>query len=117
MEASAASDGGSNASRRPPVGTRWSLTSRRSRAVSATLSTERRWLKRGHTNRIRDQDRTGILVLPAKIDANADGGLTKEQGEAAFEALATELGELQELMYAAQSHAVLAVMRAWKYIG
>lgn len=53
----------------------------------------------------------GTRVSLAKIDANADGGLTKEQGEAAFEALATELGELQELMYAAQSHAVLAVMQ------
>jgi len=58
-----------------------------------------------------------IRVKPGKkvdlgaIDPNANGGLAREEGEARFAALATELGELQELLYAAQSTAVLVVLQ------
>jgi len=47
----------------------------------------------------------------AKIDAREHGGLTKEQGEAALAELAAELGELQELLYAAGTHALLVVLQ------
>jgi PPK2 family polyphosphate:nucleotide phosphotransferase len=47
----------------------------------------------------------------AAIDARADGGLGKRDGEARFEALAAELGELQELLYAAGTHALLVVLQ------
>src|SRR5262245_29956451 len=47
----------------------------------------------------------------AKIDTNADGGLAREEGEARFAELALELGELQELLYAAQTGAMLVVLQ------
>lgn len=47
----------------------------------------------------------------AAIDTRADGGLSKSEGEARFEALAAELGDLQELLYAAGSHALLVVLQ------
>jgi PPK2 family polyphosphate:nucleotide phosphotransferase len=53
----------------------------------------------------------GKQVDLSKIDPNETGGLTKEEAEATFEALAGELGELQELMYAAQSEALLIVLQ------
>jgi PPK2 family polyphosphate:nucleotide phosphotransferase len=53
----------------------------------------------------------GAKVDLAKIDPDTDGGLTREVGEAAFEPLAKELGELQELMYAAQTQSLLVVLQ------
>jgi PPK2 family polyphosphate:nucleotide phosphotransferase len=53
----------------------------------------------------------GTSVDLSTIDPDTEGGLTKSAGEAAFELLANELGELQELMYAAQQHGLLAVMQ------
>lgn len=53
----------------------------------------------------------GARVDLGAIDPDADGGLSREAGEAAFEALAQELGELQELMYAAQSQSLLVVLQ------
>src|SRR5215213_2988731 len=53
----------------------------------------------------------GSRIDLSKINPNVDHGLTKAAGEVAFDALARELGELQELMYAAQEHALLAVMQ------
>ncbi|MBA3413658.1 MAG: polyphosphate kinase 2 family protein [Chloroflexia bacterium] len=47
----------------------------------------------------------------AGIDPRADGGLGKSEGEAQFELLAAELGDLQELLYAAGSHALLVVLQ------
>jgi len=42
---------------------------------------------------------------------NADGGLDKKEGEAQLEPLLEELEELQELMWGAQTHALLAVLQ------
>jgi PPK2 family polyphosphate:nucleotide phosphotransferase len=53
----------------------------------------------------------GEPVDLAKIETKTDGGLTREDGEAQFAALAAELGELQELLYAAQTEAVLIVLQ------
>jgi PPK2 family polyphosphate:nucleotide phosphotransferase len=53
----------------------------------------------------------GARVDLAAIDPEADGGLTREAGEAAFDRLAEELGDLQELMYAAQTQSLLVVMQ------
>jgi PPK2 family polyphosphate:nucleotide phosphotransferase len=46
-----------------------------------------------------------------KIDTKNDGGLTEDEGVARFSALAAELGELQELLYAAQQQSVLVVLQ------
>jgi PPK2 family polyphosphate:nucleotide phosphotransferase len=46
-----------------------------------------------------------------KVETKQDGGLTREEGEARFAALAAELGELQELLYAAQTEAMLVVLQ------
>jgi PPK2 family polyphosphate:nucleotide phosphotransferase len=53
----------------------------------------------------------GTRVDLSAIDPDADGGLTKEAGDAAFDVLAEELGDLQELMYAAQTQGLLAVLQ------
>jgi polyphosphate kinase 2 (PPK2 family) len=42
---------------------------------------------------------------------NADGGLDKKEGEAQLAPLLEELEELQELMWGAQTHALLAVLQ------
>ncbi len=47
----------------------------------------------------------------AKIETKTDGGMTREEGEAQFAVLAAELGELQELLYAAQTDAILIVLQ------
>ena len=54
----------------------------------------------------------GARVDLSTIDPDANGGLTREAGEAAFDALAIELGELQELLYAAGEHALLTIFQA-----
>ncbi|MDQ3043524.1 MAG: polyphosphate kinase 2 family protein [Chloroflexota bacterium] len=46
-----------------------------------------------------------------QIDANADGGLTRTQGEARLEKLTQELGELQELFYAAGKTSLLVILQ------
>lgn len=53
----------------------------------------------------------GELVDLAAIETRANGGLTKEEGNAAFAELATELGELQELLYAAGSQSLLVILQ------
>ena len=53
----------------------------------------------------------GEPVDLAKIETKTDGGLAREDGEAQFAALAAELGELQELLYAAQTDAMLVVLQ------
>jgi PPK2 family polyphosphate:nucleotide phosphotransferase len=46
-----------------------------------------------------------------KIETKTNGGLTREEGEAKFAAMAVELGELQELLYAAQTDAMLIILQ------
>src|SRR3954447_6611863 len=46
-----------------------------------------------------------------KIDPDATGGFTKPQAETRFAKLAQELGELQELLYAAQQTSLLIVLQ------
>jgi PPK2 family polyphosphate:nucleotide phosphotransferase len=53
----------------------------------------------------------GDRVKLSDYDPDANGGLSREAGEAKYKKLAAELGDLQELMYAAQSQAVLAVFQ------
>jgi PPK2 family polyphosphate:nucleotide phosphotransferase len=53
----------------------------------------------------------GKRVDLSKIETKSDGGLTREDAETRFSALAAELGELQDLLYAAQTQAVLIVLQ------
>jgi PPK2 family polyphosphate:nucleotide phosphotransferase len=53
----------------------------------------------------------GQRVDLGKIDPDENGGLDRERAEAKFQKLASELGELQELMYAAQTKALLVVLQ------
>ncbi len=53
----------------------------------------------------------GTKVDLAGIPTAQDGGLTKDEGHARFEALAAELGDLQELLYAAGDVALLAIFQ------
>ncbi len=59
----------------------------------------------------------GFIVKPGsnvdlkKTDPNGNGGLTRAEGEARYAELSKELGELQELMYAAQHLGVLVVFQ------
>ena len=53
----------------------------------------------------------GAAVKLAKIDPATNGGLDKEQGEAALAPLAAEIGELQELLFAAREQSVLVVLQ------
>ncbi|CAA9561579.1 MAG: Polyphosphate kinase 2 [uncultured Thermomicrobiales bacterium] len=48
--------------------------------------------------------------LPA-IDTRADGGMKKTAGVAALAPLARELGDLQELLYAAGTHSLLLILQ------
>jgi len=45
------------------------------------------------------------------IDTRANGGLSKEDGVAALVPLAAELGDLQELLYAAGTHSLLLILQ------
>jgi PPK2 family polyphosphate:nucleotide phosphotransferase len=47
----------------------------------------------------------------SKYDAGYDGGLEKDEGKAEVERLAVRIDELQNVLYAAKSHAVLLVMQ------
>jgi PPK2 family polyphosphate:nucleotide phosphotransferase len=53
----------------------------------------------------------GKRVNLAKISTNENGGLDKESAAAKFDELAVELGELQELLYAAKTHALLVILQ------
>jgi PPK2 family polyphosphate:nucleotide phosphotransferase len=48
----------------------------------------------------------------SKIDAGDTGGLTEEQARTRFNAVSQELGELQDLMYGAATHSLLAAFQA-----
>jgi PPK2 family polyphosphate:nucleotide phosphotransferase len=47
----------------------------------------------------------------AAVDTRGDGDIAKEAGKVEFDALAKELGELQELLYAAGTDALLIVLQ------
>src|SRR5688500_4587326 len=47
----------------------------------------------------------------AALDTRGDGNISKEAGKVGFEALVKELGELQELLYAAGTDALLIVLQ------
>jgi PPK2 family polyphosphate:nucleotide phosphotransferase len=47
----------------------------------------------------------------AAVDTRGDGGITKEAGKVELDALAKELGELQELLFAAGTDALLIVLQ------
>jgi PPK2 family polyphosphate:nucleotide phosphotransferase len=53
----------------------------------------------------------GQRVDLAAIDPRQHGGLSRQEAEARFAALADELGELQELLYAAGTDALLVVLQ------
>lgn len=53
----------------------------------------------------------GEKVRLAKTDTDRAGGLTKSAGNERLDALSEELGELQELLFAAHRHAVLIVLQ------
>lgn len=58
-----------------------------------------------------------VKVQPGKkvrlkdIDPNSNGGLERKEGEEQLERFATELGDLQELLYAAGTHSLLVVFQ------
>lgn len=56
-------------------------------------------------------------VRLAEVDTAADGGVTEAGAEARLGPLATELRELQELVYAAGTHAVLVVLQGMDAAG
>ena len=51
------------------------------------------------------------LVDLAAVDTRGDGGITKEAGKVELDALTKELGELQELLFAAGTDALLIVLQ------
>ena len=51
------------------------------------------------------------VVDLAAVDTRGDGDISKEAGKVEFEALVKELGELQELLYAAGTDALLIVLQ------
>lgn len=53
----------------------------------------------------------------AEVDPAADGGLTEAEANERLTALATELRELQELVYAAEANAVLVVLQGMDAAG
>jgi PPK2 family polyphosphate:nucleotide phosphotransferase len=53
----------------------------------------------------------GNKVKLKDYNANADGGISREEGEARFEKLNLQLEELQEELYAAGMHSVLIVLQ------
>jgi PPK2 family polyphosphate:nucleotide phosphotransferase len=53
----------------------------------------------------------GKRVSLAKIPTEEDGGLNKETATGMFDALAAELGEVQELLYAAKTHSLLVILQ------
>jgi PPK2 family polyphosphate:nucleotide phosphotransferase len=59
----------------------------------------------------------GAAVDLAAISPRQHGGLTKIEGQPRFEALAEELGDLQELLYAAGDVALLAIFQGMDTAG
>jgi PPK2 family polyphosphate:nucleotide phosphotransferase len=59
----------------------------------------------------------GERVDLSRIDPDADGGLRKEDGKVRADALTEELGALQELLYAAGTHALLIVLQGMDTAG
>jgi PPK2 family polyphosphate:nucleotide phosphotransferase len=53
----------------------------------------------------------GDKVRLAKTDTDRDGGLSKSAGNERLDTLSEQLGELQELLFAAHRHAVLIVLQ------
>jgi len=53
----------------------------------------------------------GKKVRLADYDADANGGMSKEEGQAKLAKLTAELGELQEQLYAAGQHSVLMILQ------
>ena len=53
----------------------------------------------------------GKKVRLADYDANADGGMTKEEGRVKLAKLTAELGRIQEELYAAGQHSVLMILQ------
>jgi len=53
----------------------------------------------------------GKRVNLTTISTREDGGLDKESANAKFDALALELGELQDLLYAAKTHSLLVILQ------
>jgi len=53
----------------------------------------------------------GKRISLAKIPTKENGGLDKETATGPFDALAAELGELQELLYAAKTHSLLVILQ------
>lgn len=53
----------------------------------------------------------GSKVKLKEIDPDANGGLEREAGEERYRELSAELGELQELFYAAQAQSLLVVFQ------
>jgi PPK2 family polyphosphate:nucleotide phosphotransferase len=47
----------------------------------------------------------------ANLPTNEDGGLENDAANRKFDALAAELGELQELLYAAKTHSLLVILQ------
>ncbi|MGH2532777.1 MAG: PPK2 family polyphosphate kinase [Thermomicrobiales bacterium] len=59
----------------------------------------------------------GKRVDLSRIDPDADGGLSKVDGTIRADGLTEELGELQELLYAAGTHALLIVLQGMDTAG
>jgi len=59
----------------------------------------------------------GKKIRLSDIDPKANGGLEKAEGEAQLEKLTFELGELQELLYAAGTHSLLVVFQGMDTAG
>jgi PPK2 family polyphosphate:nucleotide phosphotransferase len=53
----------------------------------------------------------GKKVRLSDIDPNTNGGLDRKAGDELFASLAAELGELQELLYAASTHSLLVILQ------
>ena len=53
----------------------------------------------------------GAKIRLSDYDANADGGLSKEDGQAKLAKLTAELGQIQEELYAAGQHSVLIILQ------
>nr|MDQ2997252.1 polyphosphate kinase 2 family protein [Chloroflexota bacterium] len=53
----------------------------------------------------------GKKVRLADYDADANGGMTKEEGQIKLAKLTAELGEIQEQLYAAGQHSVLMLLQ------
>lgn len=59
----------------------------------------------------------GKRVRLKEIDPNANGGLDRKEGEELIKKLTLELGELQELLYAASTHSLLVVLQGMDTAG